>query len=292
LVVDARSGRALAGALNRLVRSVRSFFNGPVYLPRPAGRGSIAGKRVLITGASAGIGRAAARHLAAHGATVVLVARREEELAALHAEIAAAGGEASHRACDLSDRDDVETLVRWVLAEHGGVDILVNNAGLSIRRPVAESFERLDTFDRTMAVNFFGPVHLTMGLLPAMLERGSGHVVNVGTWTVPVATSPRFAGYHSSKVALDAFGRCVDAELAGRGVRVTSVHYPLVHTEMSARTERYRRLPGLTPDQAAGWIAAAIRNRPVRIAPRYVVLLRALGAVAPRAVDRALLRWG
>jgi hypothetical protein len=261
-------------------------------VPRAGGRAAIAGRRILVTGASAGIGRAAATHLAGQGASVVLVARREQELALVRAEIAAAGGQAVHRACDLSRREEVDALIRWVLDEHGGVDVLVNNAGRSMRRPVVDAFERLDDFDRAMAVNFFGPVRLTMGLLPAMLERSSGQVVNIGTWTVPVGTSPRFAAYHSSKAALEGFGRCVDAELAGRGVRVTDVHFPLVHTAMSAPTERFRELPGLTPQQAAEWIETAIRSRPVRIAPRYVALLRALGAVAPRLVDRGLLRWG
>jgi hypothetical protein len=280
------------GRRSRLTTSVRASLNEPLLVPRAGGRESIAGKRILVTGASAGIGRAAATHLAGQGASVVLVARREEELALVRAEIAAAGGEAVHRACDLTRREEVDALIRWVLDEHGGVDVLVNNAGRSMRRPVPDAFERLDDFDRAMAVNFFGPVRLTMGLLPAMLERRSGQVVNVGTWTVPVGTSPRYAAYHSSKAALEGFGRCIDAELAGRGVRVTDVHFPLVHTAMSAPTERFRELPGLTPEQAAEWIAAAIRSRPVRIAPRYVALLRALGAVAPRVVDRLLLRLG
>lgn len=290
--MDARSERAVAAALSRLAWNVRSYLNRPLPVTRAPTPESIAGKRILITGASSGIGRSAAAHLAGQGAMVVLVARRERELALLHEEIVRAGGEAAHRACDLSNRDEVDALVRWVLDEHGGVDVLVNNAGRSMRRPITQSFERLDDFDRAMAVNFFGPVHLTMGLLPAMLGRRFGHVINVGTWTVPVGTSPGFAAYHSSKIALAGFGRCVDAELAEWGVRVTAVHYPLVHTAMSAPTARYRDLPGLTPDEAAQWIATAIRSRPVRIAPRYVVLLRALGAVAPRAVDRVLLRWG
>jgi NAD(P)-dependent dehydrogenase (short-subunit alcohol dehydrogenase family) len=275
-----------------LARSVRAYLNRPLPVAPARRPGSIAGKRILITGASSGIGRAAAAHLAGRGARVVLVARRERELALLREEIVEAGGEAAYRACDLSERVEVDALVRWVLDAYGGVDVLVNNAGRSMRRPITESFDRLGDFDRAMAVNFFGPVHLTMGLLPAMLERRSGHVVNVGTWSVPAGTAPRFAAYQSSKVALAGFGRCVEAELADRGVRVTAVHYPLVHTAMSAPTERYRDLPGLTPDEAAEWIVTAIRSRPVRIAPRYVVLLRALGAVAPRAVDRILLRWG
>lgn len=290
--MDSGSGRAVA-ALTRLGRNAAWYLSGPLPVRRPvAAPEPIAGRLILITGASSGIGRAAAMCLARQGATILLVARRDAELASLCEEIVRSGGKAVYRTCDLSVRDQVDELVRWVRDEHGGVDILVNNAARSMRRPVPQSFERLDDFERAMAVNFFGPVHLTMGLLPGMLSRGSGHVVNVGTWTVPVGASPRFAAYHSSKAALAGFGRCMDAELARRGVRVTTVHYPLVHTAMSAPTERYRALPGLTPDAAARWIATAIRYRPVRIVPRYVVLLQAVGIAAPRLVDRILMRWG
>lgn len=284
---------ARRASLQRLAWHVRSSLNEPATLRRaPRSPSRIAGRRILVTGASSGIGRAAAAELARRGAMVVAVARRERELAALSEEIAAAGGSATHRACDLTDRDAVDRLVRWVLDEHGGVDVLVNNAGRSMRRPLAESLRRLDDHDRAMAVNYLGPVRLTAGLLPAMLARGSGHVVNVGTWTVAVGSSPRFAAYHSSKAALTAFGRCVGAELAGSGVRVTAVHFPLVHTPMSAPTDRYRRLPGLAPDDAAQWIVRAVERRPVRIVPRYAVLLAVAGALFPRTVDRLLLRFG
>ncbi|MFI1916227.1 SDR family NAD(P)-dependent oxidoreductase [Nocardia sp. NPDC020380] len=252
----------------------------------------ISGKRILITGASSGIGRAAAVAAAAAGAEVVLVARREPELALLRDEIRAAGGRAVHRACDLTDDAEIDGLLRWVDAEVGAVDVLVNNAGRSIRRPVTESFDRIHDFRRTMNINYFGPVRLTIGLLPAMLESGRGHIVNVGTWTVPTGTSPRFSAYHSSKLALSGFGRCLDAELSGRGVAVTEVHYPLVHTAMSSPTPEYRRLPGLTPEQAADWILTAIRRRPIQVIPRYVPLLQALRLTGPRTVGRLLLRWG
>ncbi len=278
--------------MSRLVEAAWGYLNGPLPVRRSGRPEPVAGKRVLVTGASAGIGRAAAALLAREGATVLLVARREAELAQLAKEIGAAGGTAAHRAADLADRDQVDDLVRWVRDEHGGVDVLVNNAARSMRRPVAEAVDRPDDLDRAVAVNYLGPARLTLGLLPGMLARGSGHVVNVGTWAVPVGVSPRFAAYQGSKAALTAFGRSLDAEVAGRGVRVTAVHYPLVHTAMSAPTGRYRGRPGLTPEEAATWIATAIRHRPRHVVPRFTVPLRAVGAVAPGAVDRILLRWG
>ncbi|WP_084528771.1 SDR family NAD(P)-dependent oxidoreductase [Nocardia crassostreae] len=282
----------MASRGRRAAGRVADLLNPPVPVRHKGVEEPVAGKRILITGASSGIGRAAARAAAAAGAEVVLVARREPELLELRDLIRASGGRAIHRACDLTDDEEVEGLLRWVREDVGTVDVLVNNAGRSIRRPLTESFDRMHDFRRTMSINYFGPVRLTIGLLPAMLESGRGHIVNVGTWTVPTGTSPRFSAYHSSKMALTGFGRCLDAELSGRGIAVTTVHYPLVHTAMSSPTPEYRRLPGLTPEEAAAWIVTAIRHRPVEVMPRYVPLLRALRLAGPRAVGRLLLRWG
>lgn len=278
--------------VRRVLGRIADAVNQPVPVRRAKDPEPIGGKRILITGASAGIGRAAGVAAAAAGAEVVLVARREPELLALSEQIRAAGGKAVYRACDLTDDGEVDALLDWVRTSVGRVDVLVNNAGRSIRRPITESFDRMHDFRRTMGINYFGPVRLSLGLLPGMLESGRGHIVNVGTWTVPTGTSPRFAAYQSSKTALTAFGRCVDAELSGRGVAVTSVHYPLVHTAMSAPTPEYRKLPGLTPEQAAAWILTAIRHRPVQVIPRYVPVLWALRLSGPRAVGRLLLRFG
>ncbi len=269
-----------------------SYLNGPAFVTRAWGRHSLAGKRILITGASSGIGRATALRLAGRRATVLVTARRERELALLCEEIVGAGGRAAHHACDLSSQEEIDELARWVLDEHGGVDVLVNNAGRSIRRPIVESLDRIEDVNRSLAINYLAPVRLMMKLLPVMRERRSGHIINVGTWTVPVGTSPRFAAYHGSKVALAGFGRCVGAELAAEGISVTSVHYPLVHTAMSAPTQSYRERPGLSPEDAAEWIVSAIVSKPLSIVPRYAVLLRLLNGVMPRSVDRLLLRWG
>nr|WP_221333001.1 SDR family NAD(P)-dependent oxidoreductase [Nocardia transvalensis] len=267
-------------------------MNQPAPVRRAKYEERIAGKRVLITGASSGIGRATALAVAAAGAEVVLVARRELELVQLRDEIRARGGRAIHHACDLTDDADIDRLVHRV-REIGAVDVLVNNAGKSIRRPLTKSFDRLHDFRRTMGINYFGPVQLTLGLLPAMLESGRGHIVNVGTWTVPTGTSPRFSAYHSSKMALTGFGRCLDSELSGKGVAVTTIHFPLVHTAMSAPTPEYRKVPGLTPEEAAEWMLTALRHRPVQVIPRYVPILRAIHRTAgPRTVGRVLLKWG
>jgi len=163
-----------------------------VDLPSP-----LRGKTVLITGASSGIGEATAVSVAELGAVPVLVARRAEELARVLAEIESRGGTAYAYPCDLADAASVDRLVAQVLEAHGAVDMLVNNAGRSIRRSLSISYDRPHDFERTMAINYFAPVRLILGLLPQMVERGSGHMVNVGTWGVQVK-APKFAAYIAS----------------------------------------------------------------------------------------------
>src|SRR5205085_8548347 len=126
-------------------------------------------------------GAEAAVELAAAGATVLLVARSEDKLGAVRAAIRAAGGTAHAHPADLSDGASVEGLVSGVLDRHGGVDVVVNNAGHSIRRSVALSYGRFHDYERTMAVNYFGPVRLVLGLLPSMRERRRGQLVNVSS---------------------------------------------------------------------------------------------------------------
>lgn len=133
----------------------------------------LAGRTVMVTGASSGIGEATARAVAAKGARVLLVARRADELARVAREIEAAGGAAHAYACDLTDVAAVDAMVGAVLAEHGGVDMLVNNAGRSIRRSLSLSYERVHDVERTVAINYVAPVRLVLAFLPGMVERGA-----------------------------------------------------------------------------------------------------------------------
>lgn len=248
------------------------------------------GKRILLTGASSGIGAAAAERFARLGATVVVVARRNELLDGVTDRIAAEGGTAMSIPCDISDMDAVDALVADVERRLGGVDILINNAGRSIRRPLAESLERWHDVERTMSLNYYAPMRLMRGLAPGMLKRGDGHIINVSTWGVLSEAAPLFAVYNASKAALSAASRIAETEWGPRGVHSTLLYYPLVATPMIAPTKAYDGTPALTPEEAAEWMIAAARTRPVRIAPRMAIAARALDIVGPRWVNALMQR--
>ena len=252
--------------------------------------GAIGGKTVLITGASSGIGKAAAIKAADAGAKVLLVARTPEKLEETKAEIEEAGGEAHIHRADLSDTDDVERMAAEVLAEHGKVDVLVNNAGRSIRRAVASSYDRFHDYERTMQLNYFGSLKLIMSLLPAMRKRGKdqgGHIINVSSIGVQTNT-PRFSAYVASKAALDAWSRCAASEMVDDGVSITTIHMPLVRTPMIAPTKMYDAFPTITPEEAADMIGDAMIRKPKKIATRLGNFGELLYNLAPKASDAIL----
>jgi NAD(P)-dependent dehydrogenase (short-subunit alcohol dehydrogenase family) len=237
-------------------------------------------KVVVVTGATSGIGEDSALKLAAAGATVILAARTPEKLQATVAKIKADGGKAFAYACDISDMADCDRFIQAVLTDHRHVDILINNAGRSIRRSVKYSFERFHDFERTMQLNYFGALRLIFGFAPVMLERKSGHVINISSIGV-LASPPRFSAYVASKAALDAFSWCAAAEFADSNVRFTTVNMPLVRTPMIAPTKLYDAFPTLSPDQAAELVMTAIIDRPKRVATSLGLAGAVAQAVAP-----------
>ena len=161
--------------------------------------------------------------------------------------IEAAGGIAHAYPTDLSDGEAIDALVARIAADGFEVDVLINNAARSIRRSIAQSYDRFHDYERTMQLNYFGAVRLTLAVLPGMRARRSGHVVNVSTLGVQTST-PRFSAYLASKAALDAFTRVAAAECLGDDVRFTTVHMPLVRTPMIEATKLYDRMPALSPE--------------------------------------------
>lgn len=255
-------------------------------LPSP-----LAERVVLVTGASSGVGEATAKQVAARGATVLLVARREEHLNRVVREITDAGGTAYGYPCDLTDGSATDALVARVLAEHGAVDMLVNNAGRSIRRSLKYSYDRIHDFERTMAINYFGPVRLTLGLLPTMREQHFGHVVNIVSWGVQLK-APKFAAYIASKSALDTFARIAGREAWHDNVTFTNLRLSLVRTDMIVATEAYRHAPAKTPEQAAGLVVRALEDRPLTVGSPISNLGELFALAAPRLMDALMAEGG
>jgi short-subunit dehydrogenase len=236
---------------------------------RPKLQKQLAGKTVLITGASYGIGECLAERLAETGAHLLLVARTAEKLLEVKRRVEARGGRADVYPCDLRDVDRVNALLDQLHQLPNGVDILVNNAGHSIRRSVFDSLDRLHDFTRTMNVNYVGPVQLLLSLIPVLVAR-QGHVISVSAVNVLLAPMPKWAAYQASKTAFDQWFRCVAPELNARGVRTTTIYLPLVRTRMIEPTKAYKNMPAMQPEQVAQLICQALLSRKSTYAPWWL----------------------
>ncbi len=247
-------------------------------------RGTVAGKVVLVTGGSSGIGLAAAVKFAKAGAITVICARDESKLAQARREILAEAGKDAivvTYSADIANETSCKAFVEQLTADHGGVDYLINNAGRSIRRAIEASYDRFHDYERTMQLNYFGALRITMGLLPGMVARKRGHVVNISSISVLV-NAPRFSAYVASKAALDAWTSCAASEFADQGITFTTVNMPLVRTPMTAPTKIYDNMPLLSTDEASDLIVQACVDKPVRVATRLGISVELLHAAVPR----------
>jgi len=250
-------------------------------------RGATGGKVVLVTGGSSGIGLAAAKKFAEAGAITVICARDEVKLKEALAEIRAFAGDKARvhsYSADIASEQSCQEMVAWLTETFGGVDFLINNAGRSIRRAIESSYDRFHDYERTMQLNYFGCLRVTMGLLPGMVARKKGHVVNISSIGV-LTNAPRFSAYVASKAALDAWTRCASSEFADQGITFTTINMPLVRTPMIAPTKIYNNVPTLSPEEAADMIAQACIAKPVRIATRLGITGELLHALLPRVAQ-------
>ena len=244
-------------------------------------KGAVAGKVVLVTGGSSGIGLAAAHKFAEAGAITIICGRDQDKLDEACKEAKAKGYQFIAYPADIADMTDADRFVAQLIEIHGGVDFLINNAGRSIRRAIESSYDRFHDFERTMQLNYFGCLRVTMGLLPGMVAKRKGHVVNISSIGV-LTNAPRFSAYVASKAALDAWTRCASSEYADQGVTFTTINMPLVRTPMIAPTKIYNNVPTLAPEEAADMIAQACVYKPVRIATRLGITGQLLHALVPR----------
>jgi short-subunit dehydrogenase len=241
----------------------------------------LAGKTVLITGASFGIGECLAVSLAETKAHLLLVARTADKLFEVKQKVEAKGGRADVFACDLSDTAAVQILLQQLLQFPNGIDVVVNNAGKSIRRSIFDSLDRLHDFSRTMNLNYFGPVQLLLALIPTLVAH-QGHVINVSAVNVLLVPAPKWAAYQASKSAFDQWFRCVGPELNARGVSTTSIYLPLVRTRMIEPTKEYNNVPAMQSEHVAQLICRAINSRRRSYGPWWLL---------PAQLVSVLLRW-
>ncbi|MFC0315772.1 SDR family oxidoreductase [Gordonia phosphorivorans] len=258
-------------------------------------RGPLVGKNIIITGGSSGIGKATARMCITRGANVILVSREADQLIEtvdeLNAELPKPGfplGVASAYPADITDEAAVRTLVKSIIAEHDHIDVLVNNAGRSIRRASINALDRAHDYQRLMAVNYFGAVYLTLSVLPHMIERQSGHIVNASSVEVQ-SRAPRFGAYAASKAALEAFADATGAETLSDHVTFTNVRLPITRTRMIAPTRAYESRRGIWGvDKAANRILKAIIERPKRVNSLWGDIAEFGHWAAPRLTNRIM----
>lgn len=246
---------------------------------QPAGpaHASLAGEVAIVTGASSGIGAAAARELARRGATVVLAARRVAELDAQARAIRAAGGEALAAHTDVGDPAAVTSLVERTLATYGRVDVLVNNAGAGWFKPLASSPP--DEIRSLVGTNLLGAMLLTRGVLPGMLQRGHGAVISVGSLSGRVAMEPV---YSAAKYGLRGFSLALRRQVAGTGVSVSLVSPGNINTAMTRHVTTRMPEPGLV----AATIADLVRHpRREVVVPRKHYAIAWLEQMFPSVAD-------
>lgn len=278
--------------VSQAIDSAASRLANPAREPDPDKlRESVSGRTVLVTGASYGIGEATARKLAAAGATVLMVARSAERLEDVAAAINTGGGQAVVYPTDLSDEAAVSVLTKQINENHGPLDIIVSNAGKSLRRSLHEQYDRPHDFQRTIDVNYLGPIWLLLGLLPAMRENARGHLVNVSSVGVRVVPGPQWGAYQASKGAFDRWLRSVAPELHVDGIDVSTIYFALVRTRMIEPTPLLGRLPGLTPDEAADAVAKVIIERPRTNEPPWVWPAEIASVLLAGPAERAARLW-
>jgi len=248
-------------------------------------------KVALVTGASSGIGKAIALDLAKRGTTVIVAARRKELLEEVAEECRRTAPESSAAVVDVSDREAVESVCRDALERHGRVDVLVNNAGIPQR--IHATRVTVEDVEQVMRINFFGAVYATMALLPSMLDKRSGRIVNIGSVAGRVG-SPRESAYAASKYAMTGWSEVLAADLLETGVKVHLIVPGAIDTEIWQKVQEPAAYNGkFIPPQA---IADAVRDcletgRFERWVPRRLQPVSLFRSLAPGSYVKGIARY-
>jgi uncharacterized protein len=257
---------------------------------------AIEGSLSVVTGASSGIGEAVARALAARGSHVLLLARNARRLELVEREIRDGGGRANGYPVDLADPAAIAAVARQMALAHGAPHILVNNAGAGRWLPILETMA--EEAAQMIAVPYLGAFNLARELLPGMLARGSGHIVNVTSVAARLAW-PGAVAYSTARAAMEGFTHALRADLHGSGVDVTLAMFGTVDTPYWEHNPGSRerlprqasRVPVLSAGEAASLLVSAIeKGTRTLIAPRAYRLLFLLNRLVPRTMEASLCR--
>ncbi len=251
------------------------------------------GAAILITGASAGIGKAAALAFAKEGARLLLAARRRDRLGEVAAAVRALGGEAVVAETDVADRQQVQAAVNSAVSAFGRLDILVNNAGIGYFGTLEDT--PIEAIEALWAVNMMGTIYATQAAIPLMRKQGGGHIMNIASVAGKRGT-PGNSIYCATKFAMVGMSEALRVELHGSGIEVSLICPITTGTEFfemsSARSKRYH--PPTGPMQSAEKVARAIvrcarRPRPevILFPPARILVL--INAISPRLADRIFL---
>ncbi|HZD57843.1 MAG TPA: SDR family oxidoreductase [Anaerolineales bacterium] len=252
---------------------------------------------VIITGASSGIGAATARLLSGKGYRLSLAARRLDRLEALAGELKSAGGQALPIATDVTDLEDIRNLVQSTLGQFGAIDVLFNNAGIG-RIDWLERLDQVEDIEFQIQVNLTGVIQVTRQVLPHMIERRSGHIINMSSVAglIPV---PAYSVYAATKYGLRGFTEALRRELRPMGIQVSGIYPSGVKTEFRGRRAATRASRIRTPDSLrmdADDVARAVlklirRPRRALVIPAVMRLAAGMNAVFPELADRVIAAW-
>ena len=230
------------------------------------------GKVVVITGASSGIGEQSAEEFAKLHANVILVSRNEEKLQEVATKLSKYKTNVFVYACDISKKNQVETMGKIIIEKFGTVDVLVNNAGFGIHNTVNET--KIEEIESQIMTNFFGTMYCTKAFLPKMLEQRSGHIVNVASVAGSIGL-PGMASYCASKFAMLGFSESLSHELKGTGVGITVVSPIMVRTNFFnhasfGKMPRYSSTSLSSKTVANAVVRAASSHRLEIVVPQFV----------------------
>lgn len=248
---------------------------------------AIKGRTILITGASFGIGESLAFQLAIEGVTLILVARTEAKLNELKAILENKGATVYIYPINLQDLNAIDGLLQFIHNLPCSIDIFVSNAGKSIYRSISKSLDRFHDFTRTMALNYYAPVKISLNLIP-QLKENKGQLINISTINSLLEPVPYWSAYLASKTAFDRWLRSAAPELRADGICITSIYPSLVRTRMIEPTQSYKNMPAIQPQEMANIICRSIIKRNRKYSPWWTGFARLASAIFAYPWERVM----